>query len=104
MEILVASGAFQPGEVEDCDLGSRQRLVTLTTGSRYMASRQGETCLLVVRESKPGILEAVALMALFAAISPGFAGKLAFVHILMAIDAQRELDLEAGKLTRGNVA
>ena len=99
----MAGGAFDPGEVKDRDVGSSHGLMALTASNRDMASRQRKTGLLVRRESNVGTLKGVALVALFAAISPGFAGELAFVHVFMAIDALRELDLEAGKLAGWDV-
>lgn len=43
-------------------------------------------------------------MALFASVVPRGAGELPCMFVLMAINAERKLDLETGVFPRGNMA
>jgi len=69
-------------------------LVAIIAGDGHMAASEWKAGLLVLVEREAGGFESGGVVALLAAIAPRSSCELAFVLILMAIDALREFDFE----------
>lgn len=100
----MTGGARQSLEVKRYYLRTLDRLVTFIAGHRHMAAREWKSGGLVQIEGVVGGFECGSLMAALAAVEPGSGGKLALVHILMAVCAPREVELEASVFAGRGVA
>lgn len=104
MRIVVACGAVKSRKMEHRSFAIRQRLMALTASGCNVPSGKREAGSLMVSNGEFRIEESVTAVALFATVPPWLSGKLAFVHVFMAINAKREFDLEARQLAGRNVA
>ena len=104
MNVFVASGAGQIGKVEYGCSRARHRLMAVDAGHGNVPAGEREACLLVLEESHILFLEREARVAFLTLVLPGIASKLTFVRVLVAVDAECKLDLEAGLRSSRSVA
>ena len=104
VDIIMTRCATKLSEVIRGYFGSAQRFVTLVAGHRYVTSVQWKAGLLVHGQCVAGCLKRRAVVASLALVIPGGPGELSCMLVLMAIDAQRELDLKTSVLARWDMA
>lgn len=104
MHVFMTGLAGHGREVELCGCTSSRRFMAFITRHCLVSPSKFEVQLLVHSESEIRQLECSAGVALFAAIAPGSACKLAFVHVFVAIGAKRVFDLEPRILASRSMA
>ena len=103
VHILVTRRTGKLSEVIRDYFRSAQCLVARDACDGHVTSVQWEAGPLVKRERVAGGLECRAIVTLLAFVVPGSPRKLPCMFVLMAIDAERELDLETSFFPRGNM-
>lgn len=104
MDVFMAGGAGETGEMKGYYLGTIERFVAFVAGNGEMASAEREAGRLMLIDGVVGSLECRALMAALAAIEPWGRSELALMHIFVAVRAAGKIQLEAGIFAGRRVA
>jgi len=104
VNVFMATGATEIVEVVDRNLGASGCFVAVDAGYRLVSASEREARPLMLLQCVVRTLEGGSVMALLAAVEPGGTRELARVLVLMAIDAERKVDLVTGRLTGWGMA
>lgn len=94
VRIFMAGGAAQPIKVIDNVASAGRRFVAIDARHRDMSTGEHKARLLMTRQVKYGCMKGGLVVALLATVEVGSASELAFVYVLVAIDACGRLNLE----------